>query len=81
MISFSPFPKQQILDSTKLKAFADKKINVEKHKTKIIFGMVWKHCGKRRKYWLPYCRVVKSWDCVVKSYSGIINVEKREKVH
>ena len=39
----------KILDRSKVKAFADKKVNV----TDILFGMVRKHCGKRRKCWLP----------------------------
>ena len=47
-------------------------------KTEICFGKGRKHCGKKRKCWLPafspfpimfsegFLRVVKSWDCVVK---------------
>ena len=50
-------------------------------KTKFLLGMGKKHCGKRRKFWLPafssfstmlsdgfFFRVIKSWDCVVKGY-------------
>ena len=43
----NPFPHIKILDQTKLKAFADDKLNV----TKMIFSafdMSRKHCGKRR---------------------------------
>ena len=49
-------------------------------KIKVCLGMSRKHCGKRRKCWLPafspfptmfskgdFLRVMKSWDCVAKS--------------
>ena len=70
-------PNDKFLNLSKLKAFADDKYNL---KTDILFGIGRKHCGKRRKCWLPalspfptmyskgfFFRVVESWDCVVKS--------------
>ena len=72
-------PNDKILDQSKLKAFADDKINVKK-KNEICSGKGRKYCGKRRKCWLPafspfptmfskglFPRVVKSRDCGVKS--------------
>ena len=63
----------KILDLSKLKAFADEKIKVNK-KFKISFVKDGNLCGKRRKYWLPAFspfsamfskafsfRVIKSW--------------------
>ena len=44
---FNPFPHNKILDQTKLKAFADDKLNV----TKMIISVIErsrKHCGKSR---------------------------------
>ena len=46
----NPSPQDKLLNSFKLRAFADDKINVTKKE--ILFGMVRKHCGKRRKCWL-----------------------------
>ena len=47
-------PNSKVLDWSKLKAFAEDKINVtEKKKNEICLGMGRKHCGKRRKSWLP----------------------------
>ena len=44
---FKPFPKQQVLDLSKLKAFADNNYNfVENGRN--LFKQVEKHCGKRR---------------------------------
>ena len=75
----SSLPNDKYLDWSKLKAFADDKSNVAE-KLKFVLGKVEKHCGKRRKCWLPafspfptmfskefYFRVVKSRDCIVKS--------------
>ena len=47
-------PDDKFYDWSKFKAFADdkKKINVN-YKQKCFFGMGRKHCGKRRKCWLP----------------------------
>ena len=72
-------PKYKILDWSKLKGFADEKINVDS-KIEIWFEKARKHCGIRRKCWLPVfspfptmfsrvsCfRVVKRRDCVAKS--------------
>ena len=72
-------PNDKMLDWSKLKAFADDKINVNE-KSEIWFGKGRKHCGKRRKCWLPAFspiptmfsksflpKIVKSRDCVVKS--------------
>ena len=69
-------------DWTQFKAFADDKINVNyKKKNRNCFSEGLKHCGKRRKCWLLafspfptmfskgfFFRVVKSRDCMVKSY-------------
>ena len=41
-------PTDKILDYSKLRAFADDKINVT-HKLNLVMGSVDKHCGKRRK--------------------------------
>ena len=74
---FNSLPNKKILDWSKLKAFADEGIGVTEN---LIFGRTEKHCGKRRKCWLPafshfhamftkglFFKVVKSLDCVVKS--------------
>ena len=74
-----PLPDDKILDWSKLKQIADNKINLNK-KIKTCFWKVRKHCGKRRKSYLPafslfptmlskgfLYRVIKSRDCVVKS--------------
>ena len=74
---FNSLPNK-IFDWFKLKAFADEKMNMTR-KIENGFGKCRKHCGKRRKCWLPafspfstmfqkslFLRVVKSWDCVVK---------------
>ena len=45
-------PNDKFVDWSKLKAFADDKINVSE-KLKFVVGWVEKHCGKRRKCWLP----------------------------
>ena len=73
----NPFPNNKILSLLKSKAFADDKITVTE---KICLCKSRKHYGKRRKCWLPafspfptmfsvgfFLRVIKSWDCVVKS--------------
>ena len=72
-------PNRNFFDRSQLKAFADNenKCNLKKE---ILFGMGGKHCGKRRKCWLPafspfptmfskafFSRGVKSRDCVGKS--------------
>ena len=76
-----PLPSNKILDLSKLKAFADHKIHCKcDSKTEICFEKGRKHCGKRRKCWLPafspfptmfskdyFLWVGKSRDCVVKS--------------
>ena len=79
MSFFNTLPNDKIVDLSKSKAFADDKINVAE-KLKFVFWKGRKHCGKRRKCWLPaffpfhtmfskgfFLWVVKSWDCVVKS--------------
>ena len=75
--SFNSFPINKFLDWSKLEAFADDKVNAT---TDVLFGVGRKHCGKRRKCWLPafspfltmflkgfFFRVFKSRDYVVKS--------------
>ena len=52
LLSDNSLPNNKILDCSKLKAFTDDKINVTK-KLKFWFGKDRKHCGKRRKCWLP----------------------------
>ena len=77
--ALNSLPKDKILDRSKLKAFADDIINVNK-KNEIGLGKNRKHCGKRRKCWLPafspspsifskafFSRGIKSWDCVAMS--------------
>ena len=82
MIGFqgNPLPNDKILDVTKLKAFADDKLNVAKMRF-FLFDKSRKHCGKRRKCWLLafspfsphcflkpfFCRIVKSRNYLVKS--------------
>ena len=67
----NPSPNDRILDRSKLKAFADDKINLTE-KLKLVFRRVenmvtsifsFSHSVFKS---LPF-RVVKSWDCVVKS--------------
>ena len=78
---FSSLPNDKILDWSKLKAFADGKSNAIE-KLKYVLGWVENMVGKRRKCWFPafslfptmfskglFLRVVKSRDCVVKSYN------------
>ena len=48
----SSLPNKKILDWSNWKVFADNKINVTE-KSKICFQKGTKHCGKRRKCWLP----------------------------
>ena len=75
---FNSLTNDKFLDRSKLKAFADDKLNLAE-KIEICFGKGRKHCGKRRKCWLPafspfptvfsegfYFRDVKSRDCMVK---------------
>ena len=50
--SFNSVPNDKILDATKLKAFADGKINVAQMMISVSVRAR-KHCGKRRKCWLP----------------------------
>ena len=70
---------------SKFKVFADDEIYVTE-KLKFCFEKGRKHHGKRRKCWLPafspfsmmfskdsFIRVVKSWDCVVKSSAKSID--------
>ena len=45
-MGLNPLPKDKIFDWSKLKAFADYKINVEE-KLKFVFGKGRKHCGKQ----------------------------------
>ena len=45
-------PNDKFLDWSKLEALADNRINVIE-KSKFVFGTGRKHCGKRRKCWLP----------------------------
>ena len=77
-ILVNSLPNDKTLDWSKLKAFADDKIDMTE-KFKFVLKRVENIVGKRRKCWLPafspfsqnvfkafFIRVVKSWDCVVK---------------
>ena len=63
---------QKFLDISKLEAFTADKTEVTQI-LKFISGRVKKHCGKRKKIWLPafflfpQCFLVKIIDCLVKS--------------
>ena len=72
--------QQQNLHVTELKAFADNELNVPRMTISPFFDKSKKHCGKRRKCWIPaFCpfptafskafffRVVKNRDYMVKS--------------
>ena len=78
-MSVNSLAKNENLDWSKFKVVADNKINVTNLKIEMFFGKCRKHCGKRRKCWLPAFspfptmfskgfvhRVFKSQDCVVK---------------
>ena len=80
-----PLPNYKIFDMTRLKAFADNKLNVAKITISLFDGL--ENTGKRRKHWLPafsyfptefskapFLRVVRSWDCVVKDQGA--NLDK-----
>ena len=77
---FNSLPNNKILEWSNLKAVADNKVNAIE-KLKFVLGWVKNIVGIRRKCWFParspfptmfskgiFLRVVKSWDCVVKSY-------------
>ena len=49
---FNSLPNGKILDWSKLKAFAEVNYKCD-WKIEICFGTGKKHCGKRRKCWLP----------------------------
>ena len=74
MNRFTSLPNDKILYQSRLKAIADDKM------IEIFLWKGRKHCGKRRKWWLPafspfptmflkafLYRVVESLDCVLKS--------------
>ena len=78
---FNPLPNDKIFDWSKLKAFADDKINVTEN-LKYVLKRVENIVGKRRNYWWPAFspfptmfseafpfRVIKSGDFVVKGQS------------
>ena len=73
----NPSPNDKILALTKLKAFADDKINVVQN-IELALSLDRKHCWKRRKCWLPafsslptmfsnglFLGVIKIHDCLV----------------
>ena len=47
-----PLPDDKILGLPKKKTFADHKLNVNQN-VEVVFHWIGKHCGKRRKCWLP----------------------------
>ena len=49
---FNPLPNNKILDQSKLKAFADEKLQVIQM-AKFVLDKIKNIVGKRRKYWLP----------------------------
>ena len=78
--AFNSLPSDEFLDWSKLKVFADDKINVTEKWKFVLVGTGRKNCGKRRKCWLPafspfptffsivlFSKDVKSRDFVVKS--------------
>ena len=74
--AINPLPNNKVLDMTKLKAFADDKLNVAKM-TIFLFDREEKPCVKRRKCWLPAFlvhlstgafRVVRCLLCVVNNF-------------
>ena len=52
-IQLHSLPNDKNLDHFKLIVFADDKINVTPKKNEICEGKGRKHCGKKRKCWLP----------------------------
>ena len=85
MDSIVSLSNYKVLDSPKLKAFAEDKVNVTKE-LKFVLGRPENIMGKGEKCWFPsfspfpimfpkglFLRVVKSWDCVVKSYLFLIS--------
>ena len=77
--NLNSLPNDNFLDGSKLKAFAENKLNLAE-KLKFVSERVENIVGKEKKCWLPafspfpimfskgiYFRVVKSRDCVVKS--------------
>ena len=85
-LSFMSLPNDKSFDSSKLKIFADSKINVTE-KLKFVLGRIKKHCGKRRKCWLPafspfltlfskgyFLQVVKILDCVVRNEATVLQL-------
>ena len=78
-VSLKPLSNNKFLDMTKLKAFADDKLNIAKM-TISLCDRVENNVGKEKKCWSPafssfptvvykvfFFRVIKSQDCVVKS--------------
>ena len=51
--SCNSLPNIKILDYSKVKACADDKINGTEKIIEVRYGLSRKHCGKRRKCWLP----------------------------
>ena len=51
-VNVNSLSKNKISDWSKFNAFADDKIELTE-KIEICFGKGRKHCGKRRKCWLP----------------------------
>ena len=49
----NPLPDDKISDWSKLKAYADDKFKNVTQNIKVVFSLDRKHCGKRRKCWLP----------------------------
>ena len=61
---FNPLSNDNLLDWSKLKAFADNKINVNQ-KSKSVLGMVTSIFSLSTMFSKGYLfRVVKSWDCI-----------------
>ena len=72
------FPKRQNFELVEIETICRRQNKCD-GKLEISFGLGRKHCGKRRKCWLPafslfptmfskgFFKVIKSWDCVVKN--------------
>ena len=57
LVKVNSFPKDKFWDQTKLKISTDNNVNVSKMTISVFDGIKnrrkKKHCGKRRKCWLP----------------------------
>ena len=69
---FNSLPHNKILDQSNLRDFAEDKINVS-YKMNLVMGRLLQNSVGKEKMLFSKCffaRVVKSWDCAVKSSNG-----------